>query len=118
MIGLSTAMLRNFVITNCRSQGAAVCAFPLAASSEACSDKAVSPFVGSAMSFDLIIRNAELPDGRSGQDIAVAGGKIAAVEAGIAAEAGEIIDAAGHLVVPPFVDCHFHMDATLSLGLP
>jgi cytosine deaminase len=28
------------------------------------------------------------------------------------------IDAAGHLVSPPFVDIHFHMDATLSLGLP
>ena len=24
----------------------------------------------------------------------------------------------GRLVSPPFVDCHFHMDATLSLGLP
>ena len=70
------------------------------------------------MAFDLIIRNATLPDGRSGQDIAVAGGKIAAIEPRLAAEAGEVIDAAGHLVVPPFVDCHFHMDATLSLGLP
>ena len=28
------------------------------------------------------------------------------------------IDAAGHLVTPPFVDSHFHMDAALSLGLP
>ena len=25
---------------------------------------------------------------------------------------------AGYLLSPPFVDCHFHMDATLSLGLP
>ena len=28
------------------------------------------------------------------------------------------VDARGRLVAPPFVDCHFHMDATLSLGLP
>ncbi|MEM1401566.1 MAG: amidohydrolase family protein, partial [Pseudomonadota bacterium] len=28
------------------------------------------------------------------------------------------IDAGGYLVSPPFVDPHFHMDATLSLGLP
>ena len=28
------------------------------------------------------------------------------------------IDAQGCLVAPPFVDIHFHMDATLSLGLP
>lgn len=41
-----------------------------------------------------------------------------AVEANVAAEAGEVIDAAGQIVSPPFVDPHFHMDATLSLGLP
>jgi cytosine deaminase len=70
------------------------------------------------MSFDLIVRDATLPDGRSGQDIAIADGRIAAIGPGIVAEAGREIDAAGHLVSPPFVDCHFHMDATLSLGLP
>src|SRR5262245_17179314 len=70
------------------------------------------------MAFDLIVRSATLPDGRSGLDIAVAGGRIAAVEHGITAEAGRIIDAGGHLVSPPFVDAHFHLDAALSLGLP
>ena len=70
------------------------------------------------MIFDLLVTNATLPDGRRGQDIAVAAGRIAAVEPGIAAEAGTVIDAAGQLVSPPFVDPHFHMDATLSLGLP
>ncbi|MBB3569367.1 amidohydrolase family protein [Rhizobium sp. BK491] len=68
--------------------------------------------------FDLIIRNANLPDGRKGIDIAVEDGKIAAIEASIAAEAKEEIDATNRLVSPPFVDPHFHMDATLSLGLP
>jgi cytosine deaminase len=68
--------------------------------------------------FDLIIRNANLPHGRKGIDIAVKGGKIAAIEASIAAEAKEEIDATDRLVSPPFVDPHFHMDATLSLGLP
>jgi cytosine/creatinine deaminase len=70
------------------------------------------------MPFDLIIKNANLPDGRTGIDIACAGGKIVAVEHGIEGEAGRVIDASGRLVSPPFVDCHFHMDATLSLGLP
>lgn len=70
------------------------------------------------MSFDLIVRNATLPDGRTGIDIACASGRIAAVEPNIAAEAGRVIDAKGHLVSPPFVDPHFHMDATLSLGIP
>src|ERR1041385_4514954 len=67
--------------------------------------------------FDLIVRNATLPEGRS-LDIAIRGGKIAAVEPAISAEAARVIDAAGCLVSPPFVDVHFHMDATLSLGMP
>lgn len=70
------------------------------------------------MTLDLLVKNATLPDGRTGQDIAVTGGRITAIEPGIAAEAGRVIDAGGLLVAPPFVDCHFHMDATLSLGLP
>ncbi|MGQ4273825.1 amidohydrolase family protein [Terrihabitans sp. B22-R8] len=70
------------------------------------------------MIFDLIVRDANLPDGRSGFDIACRGGKIIAVEPGIQAEAGSEIHAEGKLVSPPFVDIHFHMDATLSLGNP
>jgi cytosine/creatinine deaminase len=70
------------------------------------------------MSFDLIVRNATLPDGRAGLDIAVRGGRIAAVEPKIVGEAGHTVNAGGNLVSPPFVDVHFHMDATLSLGLP
>lgn len=68
--------------------------------------------------FDLIIRNANLPDGREGLDIGVSSGKIAAIGKSIVVAAGEEIDATGRLVSPPFCDPHFHMDATLSLGLP
>jgi cytosine deaminase len=68
--------------------------------------------------FDLILRNCTLPDGRRGLDIGIGGGRILAVEPALAGEAGEVIDAAGQLVTPPFVDAHFHMDATLSYGLP
>ncbi|GMG81005.1 amidohydrolase family protein [Paralimibaculum aggregatum] len=70
------------------------------------------------MAVDLLIRNATLPDGRRGQDIASTAGRIIGVEPGIAAEAGRVIDARGRLLAPPFVDAHFHMDATLSLGRP
>lgn len=70
------------------------------------------------MSFDLIIQNATLPDGRSGFDIACRDGRIAALEPNITAEAARVIDAQGLLVSPPFVDAHFHLDATLSLGRP
>src|SRR5690606_11920741 len=68
--------------------------------------------------FDLKITNATLPDGRTGMGIGVAGGRIRALEPNLGGEAGETIDAAGQLVAPPFVDVHFHMDATLSLGIP
>ncbi|MEH7881147.1 amidohydrolase family protein [Rhizobium laguerreae] len=68
--------------------------------------------------FDLIVRNANHPDGRTGIDIGIQGGKIIAVEPNLQAQSQEEIDATGRLVSPPFVDPHFHMDATLSLGLP
>jgi cytosine deaminase len=68
--------------------------------------------------FDLLITNATLPDGRTGISIAVQNGKITAVEAGLQAPAHETINANGYLLSPPFVDPHFHMDATLSYGLP
>ena len=67
---------------------------------------------------DLIIRNANLPDGRIGIDIGIKDGKIAALEVALTAKAEKEIDASGYLVSPPFVDAHFHMDATLSLGQP
>ena len=68
--------------------------------------------------FDLILRNATLPDGRSGLDIGCRDGRIAAVEPGLAGTAAREIDAGGQLVSPPFIDPHFHLDATLSLGRP
>ena len=67
---------------------------------------------------DLLVKNANLPDGRSGMAIAVRGGKIVDVKAGLNVPARETLDAQGLLVSPPFVDAHFHMDATLSYGLP
>ncbi|SEI98909.1 amidohydrolase family protein [Paraburkholderia diazotrophica] len=71
---------------------------------------------------DLIIRRAVLPPSAAQPnvfvDIGIEGGRIAAVEPTLAATAREEIDANGSLVTPPFVDAHFHMDATLSYGLP
>ena len=67
---------------------------------------------------DLLITNANLPDGRTGMSIAVRDGKNAEVAPHIEAQAAETIDAGGMLLTPHFVDPHFHMDATLSYGLP
>ena len=68
---------------------------------------------------DLLITNASLPDGRTNVSVAAQNGKITDVTQGpISAPARETIDAKGHLLSPHFVDPHFHMDATLSYGLP
>ena len=67
---------------------------------------------------DLIIRNANLPDGRTGVDIAVANGLVSEVAPAIEAPAYREIDATGWLVSPPFVDSHFHLDSTLTYGQP
>jgi cytosine deaminase len=69
------------------------------------------------MSFDIIVRNATLPDGRKA-DIGISRGVIDAVDARLDADASEIFDASGCLASPPFVDAHIHMDATLSYGIP
>ena len=67
----------------------------------------------------LLLRNATLADGRTGIDLLCREGRIVEVGAGLAApDAAQVIDAQGWLVSPPFVDPHFHMDATLSYGLP
>jgi cytosine deaminase len=67
---------------------------------------------------DLLVKNATLPDGRKGVDVLVANGRIVNVSPRINAAAARTVDAQGNLLTPPFVDAHFHMDATLSYGLP
>ena len=67
---------------------------------------------------DLLITHATLPDGRSGMSVGVQAGRIAEVLPGWSAPAHQVLDAGGLLLSPPFVDAHFHMDATLSYGLP
>ncbi len=67
---------------------------------------------------DYIIRHATLPDGRQDMDIGIVQGRISAMQPRLPAVAAQEYDAGGNLVSAPFVDAHFHMDATLSYGLP
>jgi cytosine deaminase len=67
--------------------------------------------------FDLMLRNARTIDGEN-IDLACKDGRIAARAARIEGAAANEIDAAGNIVTPPFLDSHFHMDATLSFGQP
>ena len=67
---------------------------------------------------DLLITNARFADGRTNMSVAVRGGTIVEVAPGLQATAAQTLDAQDQLLTPPFVDAHFHMDATLSYGLP
>ncbi|MDQ6729088.1 MAG: cytosine deaminase [Actinomycetota bacterium] len=66
---------------------------------------------------DLIVRNARLLDGRL-LDIAVQGTRFARIGPSLDLDAASVIDAEGRLVTPPLVDCHLHLDASLTAGRP
>src|SRR5437868_13788872 len=67
----------------------------------------------------LLLGNVSFTDGRKGLDVLVQDGRIAAIGQSLAAPPdAQRIDGQGWLLSPPFVDAHFHMDATLSYGLP
>src|SRR5262245_3194516 len=65
-----------------------------------------------AATYDLIIRGGRVIDPSVGidaiRDVAVAGGKIAAVEANTAGDATETIDARNKIVTPGLIDIHTH----------
>jgi cytosine deaminase len=66
---------------------------------------------------DLVVRNARLLDGRL-VDLAVADGRFTAVGPSLDVDGRETIDAAARLVTAPLVDCHLHLDASLTAGRP
>ena len=72
------------------------------------------------MAHDLVLRNATVVDGtrapRFEADVAVSGGRIAAIEKGVAKGCVDI-DAAGLIVAPGFIDAHTH-DDRLMLSAP
>ena len=65
---------------------------------------------------DLILRNLRLSEGATTvlTDLGIAGGRIAAMEPGLGAEAEEL-DLGGRFVVPGFVESHIHLDKACIL---
>src|SRR5437667_6572778 len=65
-----------------------------------------------AAKYDLIVKGGRVIDPsrklNAIRDVAIANGRIAAVEANIAADAVETIEARGKLVVPGLIDIHTH----------
>ncbi len=71
------------------------------------------------MAYDLLVRHAQLHRHSDLVDIAVQNGLFTRIAADLSAqEATLVIDAAGRLVTPPFIDAHVHLDAVLTVGQP
>lgn len=71
------------------------------------------------MQYDLIIRQAQLHRHARVVDIAVKDGRFVKIASDLAdSHADRELDAAGRLVVPPFIDAHVHLDAVLTVGQP
>src|SRR3954451_221072 len=66
---------------------------------------------------DLVVRNARLLDGRL-VDLLAQDGRWTAIGEDVAADGAQELDADGRLVTPPLVDCHLHLDASLTAGKP
>ncbi|MBV9258208.1 MAG: cytosine deaminase [Ktedonobacteraceae bacterium] len=71
------------------------------------------------MTYDLILRRAQLHRQQEPVDIAIKNGRFARISRDLSgAMATREIDTAGRLVVPPFIDAHVHLDAVLTVGQP
>jgi cytosine deaminase len=67
---------------------------------------------------DLLVRTARLA-GRDGVfDIAIEGGRFTGIGQDLDVDSKQTIDAEGRLASPPLVDCHLHLDASLTAGKP
>ena len=62
--------------------------------------------------YDVLLKNGMLvlPDDVFVGDLALKGGHIAALGAGLTEESAEVVDASGRLVLPGAIDPHVHMD--------
>jgi cytosine/creatinine deaminase len=71
------------------------------------------------MQYDLIIRHARLHRRDGLVDIAVKDGQFARIDNELSSDSATyVIDAAGRLLSPPFIDAHVHLDAVLTVGQP
>ena len=66
---------------------------------------------------NLLVKNALLRN-QSKNDILIENGMITDIAPKIEKSDIKVVDASNHFICPPFVDSHFHLDATLSYGLP
>ena len=71
------------------------------------------------MPYDLLIRHARLHRREGLYDLAIQDGRFVKIAPELTnASATREIDADSHLVSPPFIDAHVHLDAVLTVGQP
>lgn len=67
----------------------------------------------------MLIKNVHIQNAEAAQDVRIEGGKFVEIAKTISAHDGEqVIDATDKLLLPPFVDPHVHLDATMTAGDP
>ena len=67
----------------------------------------------------MLIKNVHVNNQPELVDVAITNGKFTAIEAGLTPKPGEqVIEGNGKLLLPPFIDSHVHLDATLTAGQP
>jgi cytosine/creatinine deaminase len=65
---------------------------------------------------DLLVRNVRVGEGLV--DVAIEDGRFVRIGPDLDADAPQVVDAEGRLATPPLVDCHLHLDASLTAGRP
>ena len=65
---------------------------------------------------DLLVRNVRV--GERIVDVAIADGHFVRIGPDLGLDAERTLDAEGRLATPPLVDCHLHLDASLTAGRP
>ena len=67
----------------------------------------------------MLIQNVHVDNQKDAVDVRIEDGKFAAIKPGLSAKPGEeVIDGQGKVLLPPFIDSHVHLDATLTAGQP
>lgn len=73
------------------------------------------------MDCDILLKRGRVmvaPDRCLDADVAIADGKILAIEPHLSLQAHQTIEVPGKLVSPPFVESHIHLDSALTAGAP
>jgi len=67
---------------------------------------------------DLLVRHVRIPGREELVDLAIEDGRFVRIGPALDLDAARALDGEGRLATPPLVDCHLHLDASLTAGRP